>query len=74
MWGIRQFCFAIMILLLNTLFSNLSILIFEAFKAGIRTTQCPNVFANNIIPSILIYPVPSNIHLDILIVPLYAYE
>ena len=29
MWGIRQFCFAIMIFLLNTLFSNLSILIFE---------------------------------------------
>ena len=36
MWGIRQFCFAIMILLLNTLFSNLSILIFGAFKVGIR--------------------------------------
>lgn len=36
MWGIRQFCFAIMILLLNTLFSNLSILIFGAFKLGIR--------------------------------------
>ena len=36
MWGIRQFCFAIMIFLLNTLFSNLSILIFEAFKVWIR--------------------------------------
>ena len=36
MWGIRQFCFAIMIFLLNTLFSNLSILIFGAFKVGIR--------------------------------------
>ena len=36
MWGIRQFCFAIMIFLLNTLFSNLSILIFGAFKVWIR--------------------------------------
>lgn len=36
MWGIRQFCFAIMIFLLNTRFSNLSILICGAFKVGIR--------------------------------------
>lgn len=29
---------------------------------------------NNIIPSIPKYPVHFNIHLDILIIPLYAYE
>lgn len=39
-----------------------------------RTTHRPNAFVYNIIPSALICPVQSNIHLDILLVHLYAYE